>query len=205
MEMKIKEYMHTAANRETASRKCNNSGFSLSELMATVALIGILGAMVVSLIPAIIGVMGKVSTKARAEMLMNNTVTVLRNHMRYSSEVNEVSANKYRFKAEDNWIYEVSVDPDNNGWIIMAPYVKNGDTITQLEIDSNSLVQDWHLLTNKAANENLNPTFESITYADGLFTITGLKVIDAEGNVKSQYHGADGNPKALIIRTNLAS
>ena len=183
-------------DRITSQLKHSRLGFALTELLATIALIGILGSMIVSLIPAIVTVMNTVTTKARAEMLVTNTVTVLRNYMRYSSDVEEIGENRYRFKGEDNWIYEISIDDGNGGWIVVAPCVKQDNSVTQLEIDENSLVQDWHLLTNKAASENLIPTFERITYSDGLFTIEGLKVTNENGDVKTVYHGSDNNPKA---------
>jgi len=200
--MKKKVFMDIS-NNVIRRKLAGNDGFSLTELVATIALIGLLGTMVVALIPAIRNVMNSITMVSRSELLLSNTVTVLRDYLRYS-DTPTVNENKCKFTGGDNWIYEISRDEANHGWITITPIVKTGDTVSALEIDSSSRVQDWRILTGNAASDNLIPTFDTISYSDGVFTISGLKVLTIENGtekVKAFYKGEDRNAKDLVIRT----
>ena len=177
-------------------------GFSLAEVMATIALIGILGAMIAGLIPVIRNVMNRITMVARSEILLSNTVTVLRDYLRYADDVIG-SDNTYRFTGGDNWIYEISTDSENHGWITITPIAPSGNA---LEIDTeNSTVTDWRILTANSASEQLVPTFESISYSNGTFTISGLTIISSkeEDNEKvyATYKDENRNAIDLTIRS----
>ena len=186
------------------SNKLNKaSGFSLTETMVTVLVVAILGLMITGLIPVIQKVMGTIIMRTRSEMLLNNTVLALRDHLRYADNVTELEDNVYKFTGTDKWTYVIKADEEDFGWITVTPYIdRDGSGDEALEIDENSMVQNWHILTDKAGAEYLVPTFDSITYDDDVFTITGLRVILKEnGEAKATYIGEDKNPKDLIIRT----
>lgn len=171
---------------------------TLTELLATVVLIGLVGTMIVGIIPAIRNVLEKITVKARAEMLLNNTVIVLRDQLRYAQDAS-CSGTSCTFIGNDDWRYELSVD--GTKWITLTPLT---DETTALGISSESQVQNWHILTNEAASGQLIPTYTGITYnnATGVFTIEGLKVVsNTDSTVKASYQGTDGAAKSLVIRS----
>lgn len=189
----------------------NRKGSSLVELLATIAIMGIFGAMITGIIPILGRVLNSITTKSRAEMLLNNTVIELRNNLRYATKVKQLEENKaYQYVGNDEWEYVIRLDSAHNNWIVIAPLKwttgrDGGESEEELAIEDESKVQDWHILTQKAASEKMVPTFEAIQFdsASGIFSIRGLKIINSsDGNkVISTYKGTDNNSKTLMIRT----
>lgn len=201
---------HIKINNNVLKKLRNKVGASFAELLTTIALMGIMGAMVVGIIPVVQSVMNTITTKARAEMLLNNTAVVLKDSMRYAQNVKNVNIggkNTVQFVGADDWTYRISVGDDN--WINIAPIKKSSEGENPLGITS-TIIDNWHIVTNEAASQKLIPTYESIEYDEdsNQFEITGLKIIEnvnGSTTTRAYYRGvakeADGtaSPKIFVV------
>ena len=182
----------------------NNKGVTLTEVLATIVLVGLLGSMISAGIPVITRALDKITTRSRAEMLLNTTVTLLRDNLRYAYEV-EKSGDGYLYEGDDGWYYVISKET-GTGWILLTPYKsRNVQPENILGIEDASKVKNWHITNDETADKILVATYDSITFADDTdtFTISGLKVYKNTDMSEpiARYVGTDGNPKDLIIRT----
>lgn len=170
--------------KKTAKRRyrpLGRKGFTLSETLVAVLILMMVTAVIAGALPAAQKAYYSVVDGANARILVSTTVTALREQLESATGVEvDDGGTSVTYVSGDNGALSRISSGDNG--IMLEEYLDyaagtaSGDT-------SRLLVSD------KAASGRLWAAFDSLSYADGLFTVTGLKVFGRESD--QELAGAD--------------
>lgn len=143
-------------------------GFTLAETLVAMLLMSFVGLIVTGGIAMGARVYGRIVERSNAELLLSTTLLELRDQL---DRVNEVQLSgttlaSYR-ESTSNW-KKLSLSQG----IFVSEY--KGYSVTGASGDT--LYENQPLVTDEAAGKSLYATYTSITYENGNFVITGLKV-----------------------------
>ena len=147
--------------RRALRRKIKTSiGTTFAEMLMTVLILLMVSSVVAVGVPSAVNAYSKVVDAANAQMLLSTTVTQLRRELSLAKKVSL------------------------NGNVVNT-YV-NGDNgfETKLECGTDGITRTWTesgiapqlLVSKEAATFEMRASFSNITYADGIFTVNGLKI-----------------------------
>lgn len=149
------------ALRGKLKSKC---GFTLAELLITILILLMVSSVVAAGVPAAANAYRKVMDAANAQMLLSTTVTSLRRELAFAESVpvkGTAVTNKFQY---------------TNG--------ENGHT-TELTKETKGISKTWTdvsesspqlLVSEAAATKNMVSSFDSISYSDGFFVVSGLRI-----------------------------
>lgn len=151
----------------TNTKHRSRSGFTLAETLVAMLLMSFVGLIVTGGIAMSARVYGRIVERSNAELLLSTTLLELRDQL---DRVNEVQLSgttlaSYR-ESTSNW-KKLSLSQG----IFVTEY--KGYSVTGASSKSFS---PQPLVTDEAAGKSLYATYTSITYENGNFVITGLKV-----------------------------
>ena len=153
----------------------SKAGLSMVETLATVVLVGLMGIVVATGVNTVHRTYEQIVTKANEQTLLSTTIIELRNELRYSVDVDLVSDTDIvkRIQSEKGYWLSYENDEDGNGGIRVNYYSDK---------DATDPIKSTYLVAK--ANGDISNVYSSyegdITYEDGKFTISGLKVGDTE-------------------------
>lgn len=146
----------------------NRGGFSLTELLITVLILGLVSAVVAAGVPAAVAAHKKIVEKANAQLLLTTTTNALRNELDMASDIVVTeSGGEVVISFTSNKKYSLTITSGSEG-IIVNEYTEGGSAAS---------------LVSGAAASGLIVEFTGATPADdgSAITITGLKVTNSEG------------------------
>lgn len=142
------------------SRLGNKRGFTLAEMLMVVLILMLAGSIATVGIRSAANSYKKVVDSANAQMLLSTTVSSLRRELAMASASNSGGATITYTNGDLG--YEMTLCNDVNKGISR----QWTDTATR----------DYALVTEKAATKGMISSFSSITYANGIFTVSNLKI-----------------------------
>lgn len=156
----------------------SRSGFTLAETLIAMLLMSFVGLIVTGGIAMGAQVYGRIVERSNAELLLSTTLLELRDQL---DRVNEVKLDGttlvYYRESTSNWKkLSLSNETGDNG-VYVTEY--KGYSVTG--VPSDTLYENQPLVTDEAAGQTLYATYASITYENGNFVITGLKVCKKDG------------------------
>ena len=147
-------------------------GFSLGELMLTLAILLLVTGMLANIIPVAKDVMDRTVDAANARTLLSTTVTVLRDELSIAQRVEEKN---------DTEVYYISGKTGAKNKIFPGAAGESIQIQEYLDRDGLSLASDATrpLVSDAAATGELRTTYTGIAYneANGVYEITGLQVV----------------------------
>lgn len=170
----------------------SRSGFSLSELLVASLILLMATAVAAQSYPVIRGVYVSAMDAANAEALMNTTVVALRNELYLSAKAEIGDDGKSVTYVDSKTGYQCTImagDPENGKSIQIEQYQDMELANEEDRPGARSLVSD------AASANGMHTTFDSISYAGGVFRISGLRVI-REGRAEPVAH-----LETCVIRT----
>ncbi len=157
---------------EMKKRCKDRRGFTIGEMMMAVLILVIITGLVAGGLPLAGRVYKQVVDSANAQLLLGSTMTLLRDELETAKSVPA--------QDETNQIHQIQYTSTSTGYttifwttekaddgICIAPYQTDGYAGT---------TYNRPLVSRAGANRNLHTEFTSWSYADGVFTITGLVV-----------------------------
>ena len=152
----------------------NNAGTSFVEMLATVALLGIMGVALVVGVSTIHKTHSQIVRKANEQTLLSTTLIEMRNEIRKSVDFKD-EGTEIRFKSKDGyWFSFVNPTGEENGIQIQYYYMNESGTLEQLPNTKKPVVSKSNGLIS-----GLFSNFGSITKYNsvpGAFVIDGLTV-----------------------------
>jgi len=147
-------------------------GFTLAETLITVIIILMVSSLLGAGIPAAVQAYQKVVDAANAQLLLSTTITRL----------NEELGTALWYKLDGGYLYYSN--GNYNSRIATSSTDVAGIMIQHMKTDGSGPLKDKDgkdvpahpLVTNEAATKKLHVEYESISYADGIFTIKNLQV-----------------------------
>lgn len=140
------------------------SGFTLAETLMTVLILLMVSAVVAAGIPAASSAYAKVVDGANAQVLLSTTVTALRDELAVATEVT-VADGAVTYRGANGARSRLSLSEEG---ILLEEYLD----LTE----AGSTPPSRQLVSKKAASDRLYAQWEGISVADGVITVTGLKV-----------------------------
>ena len=149
----------------------SSKGLSLTEMLATVLLVGLMGITVATGVTTIRNTYLKIVRKANEQTLLSTTVIELRNLLRYSTEVDDTGTS-LKIRSKDGLWFSFL----NSEYGIKIAYLTDKNE-TPILNGTNTI----YLVPKEDGDvSSVYSSFDSIDYNNGVFTITGLKVKGAE-------------------------
>lgn len=173
------------------------SGFTLAETLLAVLILLMVSVIVATGIPAAKNAYEKVVMASNAEVLLSTTISSLRNELgaaKISTPVENYYISYYSGSVSyDNTLkryvtsgtrsvicrneslhidYKSGTDPDK--CIMLQRYAPLGNIDYDAEMKEQ--MRATRLVSKAASNKNLYVTYDSVAYANGILTFTGLKV-----------------------------
>ena len=152
----------------------SRSGFTLAETLVAMLLMSFVGLIVTGGIAMSARVYGRIVERSNAELLLSTTLLELRDQL---DRVNEVRLSgttlelEYYRESTSNWKKLSLSNETGDSGIFVTEY--KGYSVTGAPSQS---FPPQPLVTDEAAGKSLYATYTSITYENGNFVITGLKV-----------------------------
>lgn len=163
--------------------KNNKKGFTLVETLMAVLLLGFVTLIIAGGMTLATESYTKVTDTANAEMLLSNTVTLMRDELYMVSEVKQVNGQwAFRESELDSWKRFNPTRPDPaEGDDVDIPDTAQGIYLVSYKGLDTAKEKDALLVTNAAAAKNLKATYTSIEYrkTDNAFIIKNLRVLHA--------------------------
>ena len=184
VERKKQEAMWKKLMRKLNKRK----GFSLTELLAAVLILGMVSSVVAGGIPVAKDAYEKVTLSANAQVMLSTAISALRNELCTASEVKAVdSGNKLKFFS-GNIQNECTIEYDASAnSIMMTPYNK-ASAKRDLVSDATGDRQLKVICSSGGMSYDKNK---------GIVTITGLRAVDKD-NPNKVYAYMDGNESSEL-------
>lgn len=151
-------------------KRCKDRrGFTIGEMMMAVMILVIITGLVAGGLPLAGRVYKQVVDSANAQLLLGSTMTLLRDELETAKSVPTPSGtNQIQYTSTSTGYATISWTTDDG--ICIAPYQQDNYTYLSGTDYTRPLV------SRAGANKNLHTEFISWSYADGVFTITGLVV-----------------------------
>ena len=144
------------------SRLRSVSGFTLAELLMVVIILLLASSIATVGISSAANAYQKVVDSANAQLLLSTTVSSLRRALAMASEVKEDGEKLVYTSGETG---------------LAITLVSAGDGIRQQWTNTKGESEDHLLVTEKAATKGMISSFSGITFSDGVFTVSGLKIV----------------------------
>lgn len=156
-------------------KKKDNQGFSLSELLVTVIIVSLLSVMIVTGVRTALYSHRKVTKEANAEVLLSTCVTMLRNELSTATDIRVLSDKKTITYQKGGSGIKSSL---RSGAVSTTEpeQIYHGSMGINSEDGSESISNETLLISSVTATEGLFISYEEISYADGVVTVTGLSV-----------------------------
>ena len=166
------------------TRKLNSRrGFTLTELLATVMILLMVTAIVAGGIPVASNAYYKVVDAGNAQVLLSTTMIRLHDELGQATEVVPAADGKSVTFRGGNTGSTTCILSDADGVKIQEYLDESYSSLvgSSVQEDLEFLRSPRLLVSEKAATRGLSTSFDSISYTNGVFTITNLKVIK-DGN-----------------------
>ena len=160
-------------------KKKDNRGFSLSELLVTVIIVSLLSVMIVTGVRTALYSHRKVTEEANAEVLLSTCVTMLRNELSTATDIQVLSDTKTITYQKGGSGIKSSLRSGMSGSAASTTepeQIYHGSVGINSEDGSESISNETLLISSVTATEGLFISYEEISYADGVVTVTGLSV-----------------------------
>lgn len=171
MKMPVKRGM------KAEQRKNLRAGFTLAEMLVALLILLMVSSVVAAGIPVAVRAYTKVTRSANAEVLLSTSVSALRDQLGTARDIT-VSEDKksVTYFSDDTGSYsriDLSSDPDQKDNIMITEYL-----VPELISDNGGSGQgiSWPLVSNAAATRELYITYGTITYENGIISISNLAV-----------------------------
>ena len=156
---------------EMKKRCKDRRGFTIGEMMMAVMILVIITGLVAGGLPLAGRVYKQVVDSANAQLLLGSTMTLLRDELETAKSFPATSGtNEIQYTSTSTGYTTISWKADDG--IYIAPYQQADNTGTVYT----GSAYNRPLVSRAGANLNLHTEFTSWSYADGVFTITGLVV-----------------------------
>lgn len=179
MKMPVKRGM------KAEQRKNLRAGFTLAEMLVALLILLMVSSVVAAGIPVAVRAYTKVTRSANAEVLLSTSVSALRDQLGTARDIT-VSEDKksVTYFSDDTGSYsriDLSSDPDQKDNIIITEYL-----VPELISDNRGGSSganggsgqgiSWPLVSNAAATRELYITYGTISYENGIISISNLAV-----------------------------
>ena len=168
-------------------------GFTLVETLMALMILVVLTGIVAMGVPVAFDTYTKAVNGSNAQMLLSTTATVLRDELGMAQDV-EASADgtvQYYVSGDGHWVSIGKTGSNTTARLQRHDYIGVPGSLTEASGSPVNLVSD------AAITDALGITYDSITYSNGIFTVSGLKVIDAQGRELAAV-GGDANNQYKI-------
>lgn len=159
----------------------SKAGMTLTELLAGILILSMIGLLVTGGVNVVRRVYQKVTAKAEAQQVLVTTVELVTNELAGALEVEE-SSEKTRILSEKNGIWFYLASTKELGIYKVYETEKEADTGSDTDSSSDTETEQnagvYPLLSSGAMANKFYTTFESCSYADGCFTIENLRVYE---------------------------
>lgn len=162
---------------KTIGRKLNNKGaFTLAETLVAVLILLMVSSIVAAGIPVAKNACEKVVLTANAELLLSTTISTLRNELGTAQGV---------VRVDDTTLTYFNENIGATSKITIGPYeyADLGKTVNTILYQRYAAVGGMsaqsdvvRLISRQASTDDLYPTYDSVTYEDGVITFSNLKV-----------------------------
>jgi len=188
-------------------------GFTLAETLLAVLIMLLVTVIVATGMPAVMNAYNKVILGANAKVMLSTAITALHDEIGTAWEVenppvsetdNTPDTTKLVYFNADKGA-QSSISLDNGKSIQIQDYLPSDSDLIYGEGAKSG--EAYHLVADK--NARMYVTYDSINYANGIVTISGLKVCkksdeetdeDTDDLTLVKYAGADGRDKDFTIR-----
>lgn len=179
MKMPVKRGM------KAEQRKNLRAGFTLAEMLVALLILLMVSSVVAAGIPVAVRAYTKVTRSANAEVLLSTSVSALRDQLGTARDIT-VSEDKksVTYFSDDTGSYsriDLSSDPDQKDNIMITEYLvpelisDNGGGSSGANGGSGQGIS-WPLVSNAAATRELYITYGTISYENGIISISNLAV-----------------------------
>ncbi len=160
----------------------SEAGMTLTELLAGILILSMIGLLVTGGVTVVRKVYQKVTAKAEAQQVLVTTVELVTNELAGALEI-DVSSENPRILSEKNGIWFSLRSTDELGICKVYAAENEADTESGVEISSDTESETYTgvyypLLSSGAMANKFYTTFGTCSYANGCFTITNLGVYE---------------------------
>ena len=153
------------------TKLASNKGMSLGEVLVAVLILLLLTGIVAGGIPVAQNAYINVVDCGNAEVLISTSMTVMNSELGGAKEVKVDSAGNVKyFKSSVSGLWSKLENTDDG--ILITQYAGLVE-----EIGSTTPSNAYLIVSRKAATDPLHTEYDSVKYADGVFTVSGLRVV----------------------------
>lgn len=207
--------VHRNGAKRTANRLKDRRGFSLAETLLTVLIMLLVSVIVVSGMPAATNAFKKVIIGANAKTMLSTAITALHDELGTAWDVKHSDDKKSLTFFNAGTGANSSISLDATGAIQVQDYITLEDDLIHSAVGDTAPAQGTAYTLVSApksvlhAESDLCVTYESVEYADGIVSITGLKICkkrnpgaeeDEPVTVYTQFADKNGSPIPFKIR-----
>ncbi len=195
-------------------QKLNNKhGFSLTELLVAVLILGMVSSVVAGGIPVAKDAYEKVTLSANAQVMLSTTISALRNELCTASDVKIGSITNGTFAEGSGTVIKYySPSIENYSTLSIGKPKKSDGTEDSTEKQDSILLTQYadststgkvprRLVSSSAGDHQLYVTYTGVSYdeTNKLVTFTELKVIDEDGTTRAKLKDSDNKVEIRII------
>lgn len=178
---------HMVVENKAYTRSRRQSGYSLTELLVTLAILMLVTSIMAAGAPAALRAYMGVVDASNANVLLTTTATRLRDELSMANP--DVKTMEFETKGGKKVLksfvsletgYRITFKYDGSGYLY-----KEEQSTAAAESGTTTIALDTPLVPEKAsaaarASKDLRVTYNTITYADGVFTIHDLRVVQMD-------------------------
>lgn len=181
------------------SRLKDNRGFSLAETLLAVLILLLVSVVVATGMPAVTNAYNKVVLGANAKTMLSTAVTALHDEIGTAWQVENSTDNKSIMYFNGSTGAKSMISSAANQSIKVRDYMSLNDDLIH---STDAIVgSEYDLVYGSSFKPEMYVTFNAISYANGIVTITGLKVCKTTDNtVLSEFSGEDGSAIPFTVR-----
>ena len=180
------------------ARLKDRRGFSLAETLLAVLILLLVSVVVATGMPAATNAYNKVILGANAKTMLSTTVTALHDEIGTAWQVENSSDETSLTYFNGSTGAKSKISSGENLPIRIQDYMSMNDDL--IHSSDATVGREHDLVSGASFKPEMYVTFESISYADGIVTITGLKVCKTSDNTElATFSGADGSFTIRVI------
>ena len=185
--------------RKAKSKLKDSRGFSLAETLLAVLILLLVSVVVATGMPAVTNAYNKVVLGANAKTMLSTAVTALHDEIGTAWQVENSTDNKSIMYFNGSTGAKSMISSAANQSIKVQDYMSLNDDLIH---STGATVGSAHdLVYGSSIKPEMYVTFDTISYANGIVTITGLKVCKrTDDTVLAELLGKDGIAINLTVR-----